>query len=181
MFWLWGIFLSHPFLAWILKHLLNLSDGFQRNILGKTCSNPFESYSYLSKNSLKSNQKRVKMSNLIGFNVTKMMHIFWPAYYGNEITQRSSSVTKALYMTNWVDADKSYKKNLLIAIEMMKKPIKLTALYVFDINLDNFVFVSKRNFKRVQFNTSHLSSFSYFLDPEVCLFSCVHISDVFVS
>jgi len=73
-----------------------------------------------------------------------LLQILVPAYFGNEIQVNSAAAFNAIYHSDWINADKEYKKLCLIAMENMKKPIKLRAYSIFQIDLDSFLFVSRR-------------------------------------
>jgi len=66
---------------------------------------------------------------------------FWPSFFGNEIEVTSDSTLNAIYASDWISADEKFKKLCLIAMENVKKPIKLRALRIFDVNLESFLFV----------------------------------------
>jgi len=71
-----------------------------------------------------------------------ILQILLPAYVGNEIQISSASTFNAIYDSDWINADKEYKKLCLIAMENMKKPIKIRAYKYFEVNLESFLFVS---------------------------------------
>jgi len=71
-----------------------------------------------------------------------VVQILLCTYFGNEIQLESTATFNAVFESDWINADKEYKKLCLIAMENMKKPIKLRAYSIFEVNLDNFIFVS---------------------------------------
>lgn len=72
----------------------------------------------------------------------ELFNIYLPTYFGQEIRHESSSVGYAMFESNWPELDVKKKKNILLFVEMTKSPIQLRACYIFEINLENFVFVS---------------------------------------
>jgi len=92
---------------------------------------------------------------------TVLFQIFWPSYFGNEIEVTSDSTLNAIYASDWISADAKLKKLCLIAMENVKKPIKLRALRIFDVNLESFLFVRRRErfkvfsqLKKIHFRSS---------------------------
>jgi len=77
-----------------------------------------------------------------GFSIT--LQILLPAYFGNEIEIKSAATFHAVYESDWIHGDKELKMMHLIAMENMKKPIVLRAYRIFAINLENFLFVSRK-------------------------------------
>lgn len=67
--------------------------------------------------------------------------MFIPCYFGNEIKCNSQDFLTALHGTNWLTVDKSTKKSLLILIENLRRPIKVRAAKLFDVDLEIFLFV----------------------------------------
>jgi hypothetical protein len=72
-----------------------------------------------------------------------ILQIFWPTYYGNAIKLASGETVGAIYDTNWNEVDSIHRKNLIILMEMTRKPIFLTAGYIFEISLENFLLIMK--------------------------------------
>jgi len=84
----------------------------------------------------------MKIAFYIFYGSTRVVQILLPAYFGNEIQIKSAATFNAVYHSDWINADKEFKKLCLIAMENMKKPIKLRAYRVFEINLESFLTVS---------------------------------------
>jgi len=86
----------------------------------------------------------IKVILYLCYSTSTLLQILVPAYIGNEIEINSAGIRSAVYHSDWINVDKEYKKLCLIAMENMKKPIKLRAYSIFQIDLDNFLFVSRR-------------------------------------
>ncbi|CAG9806588.1 unnamed protein product [Chironomus riparius] len=76
-----------------------------------------------------------------------LMYMFIMSYFGDMIYSTSSQFLYDLFSSDWVDADMKYKKAMIIVMENMKKPVKLSVLFYDSINLQLFqdkliVFVS---------------------------------------
>jgi len=83
-----------------------------------------------------------KLIHYASYALIIIMQILLIAYFGNEIQVKSAATFNAIFESDWINADKEYKKLCLIAMENMKKPIKLKAYRIFEVNLENFLFVS---------------------------------------
>jgi 7tm Odorant receptor len=64
------------------------------------------------------------------------------AFFGNSIESASDEMTTAIYESDWIESNVTYKKTLLLTMINLKVPIKVKALKIFEVNLPNFVFVS---------------------------------------
>jgi len=82
-----------------------------------------------------------KLVLYVCYGSSMILQILLPAYLGNEIQVNSDATFSAIYHSDWIDAKKDIKQLYIIAMENMKKPIKLRANTVFEINLESFLFV----------------------------------------
>jgi 7tm Odorant receptor len=64
---------------------------------------------------------------------------FIPCYYANEIALRSMEISTALFHSDWICEDKTYRDSVKIIMERSKNPIKLHAIGSFDIDLETFM------------------------------------------
>jgi len=78
-----------------------------------------------------------------------LQQIFMCSYLGSQIESNSAATLDAIYETDWISADKETKKLCLIAMENMKKPIKLRALSIFGVNLQSFLFIIKTTYSMI--------------------------------
>ena len=58
-----------------------------------------------------------------------VIYIFIPSYFGELIYSTSSQFSYDLFSSDWVDADMKYKKAMIIVMENMKQPVKLSVLF----------------------------------------------------
>ncbi|KAJ3663408.1 hypothetical protein Zmor_007674 [Zophobas morio] len=77
-------------------------------------------------------------------------------WYGNEIEIKTSKIPYCIYSSNWIDISLGVNKNIFIFVERCQKPLKITAINLFDLSLKTFVVIIR-------------SSWSYF-----ALLSTVH-------
>jgi 7tm Odorant receptor len=71
------------------------------------------------------------------------LQIFWPTYFGSEISEESNKIVTSLYECDWSNADIGSKKLIIMLMEMTKKPFKITVASIFHVDLTTFLFVSK--------------------------------------
>jgi odorant receptor len=67
-----------------------------------------------------------------------MFEIFLPCYFGNELSHASSKLSTAVFHSNWIEEELSYKKSLIVLMENLKKDMKITAFGIIDVNLETF-------------------------------------------
>ncbi|KAM7356240.1 uncharacterized protein ACRADG_002045 [Cochliomyia hominivorax] len=71
--------------------------------------------------------------------------IFPICYYGSETEMEFQNLTYALFSSNWLDQDVTFKRNLRIFAETTKKPLYISGL-LFKINLNLFMAVCKNSY-----------------------------------
>lgn len=81
---------------------------------------------------------------------TMVIYIFFMSYFGEMIYSTSSQFSYDLFSSDWVYADMKYKKAMLIVMENMKQPVKLSVLFYNSINLKLFqdVRILKKDYKK---------------------------------
>jgi len=67
-----------------------------------------------------------------------VIYIFILSYFGDMIFSTSSQFLYDLFSSDWVDADMKYKKTMIIVMENMKQPVKLSVLFYDSVNLQLF-------------------------------------------
>lgn len=67
-----------------------------------------------------------------------ILQIFLPCYYGNEISFASQELSLEVFHSQWIDGSKEHKKSIIFMLEAMKKPIKIHAYSLLQINYDTF-------------------------------------------
>ena len=67
------------------------------------------------------------------------MEIYLPCYYGNNLRIASEKLSTKLFHTDWICESEDFKIAMKLFMENVKKPIIISALNIFDLNLDNFI------------------------------------------
>ncbi|XP_063925608.1 odorant receptor 4-like [Zophobas morio] len=67
------------------------------------------------------------------------MQLFLYCWFGNEVETKSSHIPYAVYSSQWVDVSLKVKNNLLILGGRCQRPLKITAINLFDLSLNTFV------------------------------------------
>ncbi|XP_070502881.1 odorant receptor 59b-like [Chironomus tepperi] len=70
--------------------------------------------------------------------VVMVIYIFIMSYFGDMIYSTSSRFSYDLFSSDWIDADMKYKKAMIIVVENMKQPVKLSVLFYDSLNLQLF-------------------------------------------
>lgn len=69
------------------------------------------------------------------------LQIFWPSFFGSELTAKSNEIVSSIYDSSWTEASYECRKLMNTMMEMTKKPIRITVAFVFHVDLENFIFV----------------------------------------
>ncbi|CAO1308353.1 unnamed protein product [Diamesa tonsa] len=77
--------------------------------------------------------------HLIIYLTAIILEIFLPCYYGNNLSFISEKLSTKLFHTNWICESKDFKIAMKLFMENIKKPIKISAMNIFDLNLENFL------------------------------------------
>ncbi|KAI9582100.1 hypothetical protein GQX74_011595, partial [Glossina fuscipes] len=64
--------------------------------------------------------------------------IYLPCHYCNELTLQSAALHTAVYNCNWIDMTAAERKNILLFMLYVKRPIILRAGHFFEIGLPIF-------------------------------------------
>lgn len=73
------------------------------------------------------------------YGVITLSLIFQPCLIASEIEYASKAFNYDIMRCNWTEVDVKLRKVMMIFMENMKKPIKLSAFGIFDINLETFL------------------------------------------
>lgn len=73
--------------------------------------------------------------------ITMLFQIFLPCYYGNQISKMSDEISLKFFHSEWYREKPAYKSTARIFMEFAKKPVKICAIGIFDINLATFTFI----------------------------------------
>jgi hypothetical protein len=65
--------------------------------------------------------------------------VFIPCYYCQLISTLSNRLATSLFHSDWRTEDRNYRKNVLIFMENVKKPLGISVLGVVPINLETFM------------------------------------------
>ncbi|RZC35812.1 7tm 6 domain containing protein, partial [Asbolus verrucosus] len=74
------------------------------------------------------------------------VEIFIYCWFGNEVEIKSANIPYATFESDWTDASLAVKKKMIFFIIRCQRPIKLSALNLFYLSLENFIGVSCDNF-----------------------------------
>lgn len=64
--------------------------------------------------------------------------IFLPCYYGTQITTMSEKLSTSFFHSSWAHEDIHYRCSAKIFMEFVKRPIKISAIGIFEVNLEAF-------------------------------------------
>lgn len=68
-----------------------------------------------------------------------ILRTFLPFYFGNEIIEASKKLQSSLIRSNWFERCQRFKTAMMIFMENAREPIRVTALIIFELNLQNFL------------------------------------------
>lgn len=78
----------------------------------------------------------------IGFSLTFIFGItfqtFGPCYFGNKLTENYAILLNELYHSNWLQMSIAMRKDIVIFMERLKKPIQISCGKMFFLNLQTF-------------------------------------------
>ncbi|RZB40878.1 7tm 6 domain containing protein, partial [Asbolus verrucosus] len=75
----------------------------------------------------------------LSYGNTVLVQIFMYCWFGNEVEVKSNKVSYAAFESDWTSASQDVKKNLLFFIVRTQKPLKIAAMNMFHLSLENFV------------------------------------------
>lgn len=67
-----------------------------------------------------------------------IFEIWLPSFFGSEIEAVSEKLSTSLFHSPWVNQNKKFKLDMLIIMEKIKRPIKMSIFATFDLNLATF-------------------------------------------
>jgi odorant receptor len=82
---------------------------------------------------------QVVYSNHLQNMVSTTFQIFIPCYYGNELTWASIQLKNSLFYSNWIEQSRAFRSSMTIFMEVVKKPLKIDILTLFELSLENFL------------------------------------------
>ncbi|CAH1367430.1 unnamed protein product [Tenebrio molitor] len=75
----------------------------------------------------------------IMFESSVFTQIFMYCWFGNEVEIKSNNIPYAAFEADWVNADLGFKKDLLFLIVKSQRPIKVSAMNLFYLNLNTLM------------------------------------------
>lgn len=97
--------------------------------------------------------------------------IYMVTYFGNEIKLASRQLSNCLYECNWVDQSKIFKRCLLIANEVLRKPQLLVIGKLYPLDLEVFSNVGNNFYLTSLVSISKLSLYFQILNFAYRLFN----------
>ncbi|KAG5669896.1 hypothetical protein PVAND_000187 [Polypedilum vanderplanki] len=85
------------------------------------------------------------------FSTIMGLKFFIPCYLGSKIEHTTQKFLRDIYEIDWLTMKKSNKINLMITQECLKRPLRLSAVKVFHINLETFIRVLNFSFSSYAF------------------------------
>lgn len=67
-----------------------------------------------------------------------MVQVYLPSYFGSEVIHASERFTQILFHSNWTRKPRDTKKALLMMLASGRKPLKVTAAGVVDVDFGAF-------------------------------------------
>jgi 7tm Odorant receptor len=67
------------------------------------------------------------------------LQILLPCYFANNLTLASEQLSMSLFHSNWTNESKKFKTAMKLLVENSKKPLRISAFGVFNMNLENFL------------------------------------------
>ncbi|CAG9859434.1 unnamed protein product [Phyllotreta striolata] len=83
---------------------------------------------------------------ILTFFFPMIMVVFTYCYYGDRISEESSSIGGAIFSSPFYNYNKKCNSSLIILMEKTKRPIKFTAGKLLELSLDTFVLIIKRSY-----------------------------------
>ncbi|KAJ3645572.1 hypothetical protein Zmor_007875 [Zophobas morio] len=77
--------------------------------------------------------------SLVSYGMAITAQIFMYCWYGNEVESSSNLVSYAAFESDWIELPHHVKKNLLVFIINVIKPIKISAFDVFYLSVETFM------------------------------------------
>lgn len=74
------------------------------------------------------------------------LQIFLPCYFGNEILISSQHLSMDLFHSDWTSKSHKFKIAMKLFMENAKRPIKITAFGIFEVNLATFTSICNSAF-----------------------------------
>lgn len=83
-------------------------------------------------------QDQAVFGRLMSYMLPMTLQILMPCYFGNEMILASDKLSMSLFHSNWAFESKEFKTAMIIFMENAKQPMRITALGIFELSLENF-------------------------------------------
>ncbi|KAJ3645577.1 hypothetical protein Zmor_007880 [Zophobas morio] len=81
--------------------------------------------------------------SVLWYGLAILVQIFMYCWFGNEVEVKSNLVSYAVFESDWTDLPEDVKKNLIIFITNVLKPIRISVFNVLELSLDTFTRILK--------------------------------------
>lgn len=76
---------------------------------------------------------------LTSYLIPILIKTYLPCFYGSEIIATCEKLSSGFFHTDWFMEDRHYNSMSIVFMEVSKRPIKMSAVGVFEINLGTFL------------------------------------------
>ncbi|RZC39969.1 7tm 6 domain containing protein, partial [Asbolus verrucosus] len=83
---------------------------------------------------------------LLTYGTAVSVQVFMYCWFGNQIEVKSSELSYAVFESNWTGLPPAVKKNFIIFVLRVQRPLKMAALNLFYLSLETFVKVNLKHF-----------------------------------
>ncbi|XP_047521442.1 odorant receptor 46a-like [Pieris napi] len=84
--------------------------------------------------------------SMVTYIICMLFELFIYCYFGSEVTQASIELTDDAYSMNWLDIPVKNRKELIIFMERIKRPIRVMAGRIVPLSNDTFVSIVKSSY-----------------------------------
>ncbi|CAF4901331.1 unnamed protein product [Pieris macdunnoughi] len=84
--------------------------------------------------------------SMVTYIICMLFELFIYCYFGSEVTQASMELTDDAYSMNWLDIPVKNRKELIIFMERIKRPIRVMAGRIVPLSNDTFVSIVKSSY-----------------------------------
>ncbi|KAG5899378.1 hypothetical protein JTB14_036867 [Gonioctena quinquepunctata] len=81
---------------------------------------------------------------LIVFLISIASLLLVPCWFSSEMKRKSENIPQAIYACPWIDAPKSFKKDIIYFMHKTQEPIRFRAIGFFNMSVETFMSVSTR-------------------------------------
>lgn len=74
----------------------------------------------------------------IAYLTSMLLQIFLPCFFGQMVRDAYDKLATSLYHCDWLTRKREFKKLMIIVMENFKRRVRISALTVFDVDLQTF-------------------------------------------